>query len=30
MKMIAILEHDNPKGDDVLEKLKKLSDVGWD
>lgn len=23
-------EDDNPKGDDVLKKLRELGDVGWD
>ncbi len=29
-KIEAMLEHDNPKGDDVLKNLKGLGDVGWD
>ena len=29
-RIIAMLEYDNPKGDDVLKKLRELGDVGWD
>ena len=29
-KIGAMLEHDNPEGDDVLEKLFNLGEIGWD
>ena len=29
-KVWAMLEHDNPEGDDVLEKLFNLGEIGWD
>lgn len=29
-KIWAMLDHDNPEGDDVLEKLFNLGEIGWD
>ena len=29
-KILNMLEHDNPKGDDTLKKLRQLGDIGWD
>ena len=29
-KLYNMLEHDNPDGDDILEKLSRLGDVGWE
>ena len=29
-KLLAMLEHDNPNGDDALKKLRRLGNVGWD
>ena len=29
-KIEAMLEHDNPEGDDILKNLSRLGDVGWD
>ena len=29
-KILNMLEHDNPNGDDTLKKLRQLGDVGWD
>ena len=29
-KIKSMLDHDNPEGDDVLEKLFYLGEIGWD
>ena len=29
-KMMMMLEHDNPAGDDILDNLVRLGQEGWD
>lgn len=29
-KMMMMLEHDNPEGDDILDNLARLGRQGWD
>lgn len=29
-KLQAMLEHDNPEGDDILDNISRLGDVGWE
>ena len=29
-KIMAMLEHDNPEGDDILDNLIRLGKEGWD
>ena len=29
-KIMAMLEHDNPEGDDILDNLIRLGNEGWD